>query len=458
MSAKIPSMLKVQRRHQRPCKKSMWSDYTKCSCPILIRGMLRKKRVSLSTAKFLPPHLARNLEAARDLSLLWEKAGEPIRPESGPASSQIAEEEEDGAAGHISIEETVRAFLADQVTQGSKPNSIEKHVNVFGRVKDGKLEPKGPQNLLKFAASRGLRFIGEMDLVFLREWRAAWTIGDLSRYKRQSQVLQFLRFCESAKWVQPGFTDEMQKGLRKVKYKKTRTDYFTREEYTKILKAASLYSDRPSVDKLHAVSPVDAVGSRRITAITELMRWTGLSIGMAATLERNRLKYSQSEDMWIIDLYREKTATSAGGGWVHTPIPNDVAEMLLNVPGSQQCPVNETWFFWSGRGKVKSVVSNWQRSYKKLFKMTGLTNPDGTPKRCHPHMFRDTFAVEHLLAGVPIEDVSRLLGHASVKETEKSYLPWVMARQTNLHNAVRQSWAKQGKVVTGKVLPISRAG
>jgi site-specific recombinase XerD len=29
-----------------------------------------------------------------------------------------------------------------------------------------------------------------------------------------------------------------------------------------------------------------------------------------------------------------------------------------------------------------------------------------TGKRCHIHMFRDTFAVELLLAGVPIEQVS----------------------------------------------------
>jgi integrase/recombinase XerD len=32
-------------------------------------------------------------------------------------------------------------------------------------------------------------------------------------------------------------------------------------------------------------------------------------------------------------------------------------------------------------------------------------------------MFRDTFAVEMLLAGVPIDQVSLLLGHASVKIT-----------------------------------------
>jgi len=42
----------------------------------------------------------------------------------------------------------------------------------------------------------------------------------------------------------------------------------------------------------------------------------------------------------------------------------------------------------------------------------------------HAHRFRDTFAVELLLAGVPLERVSILLGHTSVKITEKHYAPW----------------------------------
>jgi site-specific recombinase XerD len=40
---------------------------------------------------------------------------------------------------------------------------------------------------------------------------------------------------------------------------------------------------------------------------------------------------------------------------------------------------------------------------------------DAKINNAHPHRFRDTFAVELLLAGAPIEHVSLLLGHASVK-------------------------------------------
>lgn len=54
-------------------------------------------------------------------------------------------------------------------------------------------------------------------------------------------------------------------------------------------------------------------------------------------------------------------------------------------------------------------------------------------------MFRDTFAVENLLAGVPIDQVSTLLGHSSVKVTERHYAPFVKARQLQLQQSVRDA-------------------
>jgi integrase/recombinase XerD len=47
-------------------------------------------------------------------------------------------------------------------------------------------------------------------------------------------------------------------------------------------------------------------------------------------------------------------------------------------------------------------------------------------------MFRDTFAVEYLLTGMPLEEVSRLLGHSNVLITQKHYAPWVVERQQKL--------------------------
>jgi integrase/recombinase XerD len=91
------------------------------------------------------------------------------------------------------------------------------------------------------------------------------------------------------------------------------------------------------------------------------------------------------------------------------------------------------YFFWTGESNPKSCVGDWQRSLRRLFRLAGV--PDG-----HAHRFRDTFAVELLLAGVPLERVSVMLGHQSVKVTEKHYTPWVRARQEQLEADVRRTW------------------
>jgi integrase len=137
-------------------------------------------------------------------------------------------------------------------------------------------------------------------------------------------------------------------------------------------------------------------------------------------------------------LYRAKT-----GSPVYVPLPPDVAETLRKIPPGPS--PNPRYFFWSGNGSPKSVVGNWQRSFRRLFKIADLRSDDGSSKRCHPHMFRDTFAVEMLLAGVPLEQVSMLLGHKSVKITEKHYAPWVKARQEQLATNVRKAWSTLDK-------------
>jgi integrase/recombinase XerD len=48
--------------------------------------------------------------------------------------------------------------------------------------------------------------------------------------------------------------------------------------------------------------------------------------------------------------------------------------------------------------------------------------------------------VSLLLSGVELFHVSILLGHASIKITERHYAPWVKARQKRLEDDVRRTW------------------
>jgi len=55
--------------------------------------------------------------------------------------------------------------------------------------------------------------------------------------------------------------------------------------------------------------------------------------------------------------------------------------------------------------------------------------------------------VELLLAGASIDDVRILLGHSSVRITEKHYAPWVKARQDRLEQNVMKTWNEAKKKV-----------
>ena len=74
---------------------------------------------------------------------------------------------------------------------------------------------------------------------------------------------------------------------------------------------------------------------------------------------------------------------------------------------------------------------------KKVFDLAGVSKGEGN---AISHRFRDTFAVELLLVGVPIERVSILLGHQSVRVTERHYNPWVRSRQEQLEADVASAW------------------
>jgi integrase len=97
------------------------------------------------------------------------------------------------------------------------------------------------------------------------------------------------------------------------------------------------------------------------------------------------------------------------------------------------CDEGREYFFYTGEGLPKTAVTDWQWRLRKIYDDAGI--PDG-----HSHRLRDTFSVDLLSHGVPLEIVSKLLGHTSIKTTEKHYAPWVKSRNDALEAAVKGTW------------------
>jgi integrase len=104
------------------------------------------------------------------------------------------------------------------------------------------------------------------------------------------------------------------------------------------------------------------------------------------------------------------------------------------IEALEAASAGERLYSWTGRSKPKTAISHWQDLLKRVFEKARIQGG-------HAHRFRDTFAVELLARGVPLERISMLFGHRSLKVTEAHYSPWVRARQEQVEADVRRSWA-----------------
>jgi integrase len=286
------------------------------------------------------------------------------------------------------VEDAVKAYLSDVASRNLSENYQAKLKRELGEL----------GTWAKVKPVPGMR---HWTLQLLEEFRSTWTEGPVTRRKRQERMRSFFLYCDRHGWIEKNPA----KSLSHIKVDEKPTDYFTKDEMAKIFAAIGKYETTPET-------------RAKLTGVVMLMRWSGLRLGDAVRLDRARVNNGE------LLLYTAKTGTP-----VFCPLPPKVVATLEGITNS-----NPRYFFWTGLSTENNAGDPFWRHLEKALKLAKLG------KRAHPHMFRDTFAVEMLLAGVPLDQVSMLLGHTSVKITEKHYSPWVKARQEQLKQSVVKAW------------------
>jgi site-specific recombinase XerD len=276
------------------------------------------------------------------------------------------------------LEDLQEKFLQDAKARHLNYETVRKYELLF-------------RQLQEFATDKGIHFVNEFDLPLLTDFRTSWSDGALSASKKLERLRSIFGFAMSRKWI----TENPARELKAPTVKPNPTLPFSDPEIKKILKAAK---------------------QPRLRAFVLTMRFSGLRISDTTKLAVGSLKGSR------LSLYQAKT-----GEPVSVLLPNFVASNLRRVPHK-----HPQYFFWSGVSTLPAAISLWRKRLAVVFKTAGIANG-------HSHRFRDTFAVSLLQSGVPLEDVSVLLGHQNIRITQKHYSPWVRSRQTRLDQEMRRA-------------------
>ena len=358
----------------------------------------------------------------------WTRNGTQYRRKAGTRSWEEAEEVkrqlQDQLAGRTpetrpednvrTVTEAIDLFITDKKVQGVSDGVVARYKSELGRFQ-------------AYCEKESVFTVARITRELLTGYAATWEEQYPSSNTRASvreRLRSFLRYCFECRWL------DRIPAVPKIEVDETPTLPLNAEEYARLLKMID--SVKPLRWDTVETQMLGQNTKQRLRALIQLMRWSGLAIQDALTLGRKEIQYDEAKGVYRIVTARQKTGTH-----VSVPIPPEVGKEILAVANG-----SPRYVFWTGEGKGTTIARMWGRRYiRPLFEAAGLTG-DG---HMLSHRLRDTFAVDLLEKGVPLEEVSKLLGHTSIKTTEKHYSAWIKGRQDRLDSLVIGTWAAPAK-------------
>jgi len=378
-------MLTIYRRHSRKCK------HRKCHrniCTVAEHRADGKPVKCNCRCRLWADGVHEGVEIRESLyENTWDAAEEALERVKN-RFGQVSEKTEDEPT---TIEHATERYLADARQRNLHESTLYKYRLLFVQLK-------------AFADKQGLRYVKQLDLKMLREFREGWKDGPRSRLKKLERLHAWLRFCVDSKWAEENHA----RNLKGPKVGDRPTLPFSREEMLKTLAAFEAYGKSAGL-----------ANAQRLKAFVLLLRYSGMRIGDCVKCNVDRIEGNR------LFLYTQKTGTP-----VRCVLPDFVVRELEAAPRS-----SEGYFFWTGKSKLHSAIGKWQRRLQRLFEFAGIQGG-------HAHRFRDTFSIGLLQAGVPLDRVSILLGHRNVRITEKHYSAWVRERQEQLESDLKRAWSE----------------
>jgi integrase/recombinase XerD len=256
---------------------------------------------------------------------------------------------------------------------------------------------------------------------------ASWKLGDTTENAYRQRVRSFFKFCVEREWLERNPA----RSLRKIKIKLgNRTTAFTEEQFADILKAIDVYVPGGR----HGI--VEKDWKARLRAYVSLLWHSGADLVDATQFRQSNLKGN------VFTYRRQKTGVQTWG----ILFPPDVSQMLRAVP-DQYGQVGSDMPFRTSCVALHEDCRNWRRRLKNVFDRAGILSVETDVNEArdpHPKMMRDSFALNRLNSGVDILNVSKMLGHKSVKTSIDYYLPKMKSRDDAHLAMLRKAAGAQG--------------
>lgn len=351
----------------------------------------------------------------------WTQNGKQYRQKSGTRTWAEAEEAKQALLAQLTgriddaekpqktLVDATAVFLADKTVQGVSAGVIARYKSELTR-------------LASFCNKSGVWTVSGLTPELMTGYAGTWAMHKSTNTRAQCRKLlrSFLRFCHESHWL-----DRLPR-VPPVPVEEPPTLPLSDVDYLRLLETLDRMAEtKPHLTLRGKTRPIDPATHVRLRALIQLMRWSGLAIMDAVRLPFAEVQYDQSKGLYRVVTSRTKTAVP-----VSVVIPKTVAEELLAVP-----PAREGYPFCASlTGRFSSQW--WGKNVRAVFEMTGIRSG-----RMVSHRLRDTFAVGLLKKGVPMEEVSRALGHTSIRTTEKHYSAWVKGRQDRLDSLVTATWS-----------------
>jgi integrase/recombinase XerD len=326
----------------------------------------------------------------------WEIANKAARKLEEELEREALGIETPKPPDHTTIDSALELYLLDRSQRGIKDSS--KAHRILGRLRN-------------YAYARNAVLLKDVSARMLTEWRATWTFNKESSGPAVSWsiVRTFFRWANSIDLIPSDVSNK----LKSLPIVRKQVQPLTPDEMERLLAATSQCGFAPEI-------------AERVRIFILLQRWSGLACIDAATLPRALLRADDN----LTQVHRTKT-----DGEVFIPLPPAVARMLRAHSND-----HPDYFFWNPQRMAKpSLTCQFGDWIRLVFDKAGVKHGQ---QEMLTHRFRHTFAVELLIAGVPIEQVGKLLGHKTVRTTERYYSAWVRERQQKLEADVKQAWTK----------------